>query len=269
VNPIVNIAKQLHLSEIPADNSNIESTIAVANAVLKELVDKNSTKLADHQFHTRISTSESIFSLEACVNCRNNTVYLTPLYFVNRKDVPFTGPDDESLKDNNKLQEFANKLAAHCKIPEKKVTWQDRMNLRMYLAATQKQKKTRDMISFILMHELGHVHHNHYDRERNYQHKFTKGLYLGLNKVTFGIFKKLALNKQSRNHEAEADAFAYKAFPKYAKGGVHLFKTVTKFKPKGLLEKFAYTLFYLSTLSSHGTFTIRGQRIKKYMKSNR
>ena len=267
--PIIKIAKDLNVdtSSIAQDPKNFKNNVLeVARSALLALTKEK--EMENTSLSVKIPTNQSIFDLGAMVSTGNNrtTVYLPSLYLVEREFVPFDGPDDPRLQDNEKLQEFANKLAERCGIEQKKVTWEDRMFLRMYLIAMKDPDKANEALSFILLHELGHVKKGHMTRTKEYKDKLLTPKYLILNIITLGIFKRAALDLQSRKHEAEADAFAYEHTGPTAEGGVYLFKTTSKFKPKGAIETLAYGIFTLSTLSSHGTESSRIKRITRYLK---
>ena len=174
MNPLLHLGQQLNVSNLPANlDGNARDTLQVVDQIIKKLVSEHSKSLDPRDFHSKINTSESIFSLEASIGLLSKTVYLTPLYFIDRSQVPFDGPNDPTLKDTQKLQAFADTLAARCNIPRQIVTWKDRMSLRMYLTATAKPKKISKMMSFVLMHEIGHIHHQHGDRKSAYKSKFS------------------------------------------------------------------------------------------------
>ncbi len=266
MDPISQIAKDLNIDvdQLKITDKRQSPALQVAQEVIKKLGEKSGLNT---QMKVSIETNQSIFDLNASVSGKNGYVYLPPLYFVERDMVPFTGPDDPKLENKEILQRFANRLAYQLKIPPKKVTWEDRMHLRMYLAATEKRERIKDTVNFILMHELGHVFGDHQKRKLDYKKKLSEPLFTIINVLTLGIFKTAALDLQSRKHEKEADSFAYKSeLPNTSLGGIHLFKTVEKFKPKGTVETMAYALFCFSTLASHGTYGARRKYIESHMK---
>jgi hypothetical protein len=186
----------------------------------------------------------------------------------NPADVPFDGPNDKTLKDKEKLQGFADTLAKQCKIPAKKVTWEDRMYLRMYLEAT-KGKNTdanasKNIVSFIISHEIGHVHCGHAEKKTALSKKLSQRKYIIINALTLGIFKKIAQSTQSQKHEKEADEAAFKMSKSNAEGGIRLFSTVHNFKSVGAIEKAAYTAFTVSDFFTHGAYKKRLNQIRAY-----
>ena len=261
MDPISRIAKDLNIVIKPLNSENASK---IADKVIKALAERNHLNIRN--LTPLIDQSHSIFDLGASAG--SDIVYLPPLYFIDRKDVPFTGPEDKTLKDDKKLQEFADSVAKKLRLQHKKITAEDRMHLRMYLEASQDPEKAKDTISFIILHELGHIHKGHSKRKADYQEKLEKPKYQIINLLTLGIFKKAAMDLQSRKHEKEADAFAYSTSSKNAEGGAHLFKVIRKLKPKGTLEKISFAAFHIFTLPSHGTYRSREKRVKDHIRKS-
>ena len=277
MDPISRIAKMLKIdSESPQqDQSESEPDFEKRRQLAKKVVnaiasDQRKTLNITNttEFTVVIPTNQSIFDLSAAVT-RYGNVRLPPLYFIDPAQVPFNGPDDETLDDTEKLQKFANKLANLCQIDEKPVTWQDRMYLRMYLDATKGKnaspEKAKNAIFFIIAHEIGHVHSHHAERRLKTNKKLSERKYTLINLVTFGIFKNIAKSLQSRKHEKEADAIAFNMSDDSAHGGIHLFETVHNFKPVGVTEKAAYALLNFSDFFTHGTYKGRKERIEAHL----
>lgn len=285
IDPMTQLAHEMNI-KIPT-SSQTTKVREIAQELINKLVEE---KLGwkDKKIGLIVNTHQSIFDLNAIATPQN--VYLPPLYFISKDEVlyflatgkspdsqeheiyvPLTGPDDPRLSDNKRLQDFADHLSKKLGIPQKKVTWEDQMHMRMYVTTIHNQdnNKINDTISFIIMHELGHIKEDHKDRKINYRTRLkTEKEYLIVNYLTLGVFEKIALDVQSRKHEKEADRFGYTG--EYAKpaGGVHLFKTVTEFEPQGCKEVMAYALFCFSTLGSHGTYEARMKKIEKYLNKN-
>ena len=238
-----------------------QASIKELQQIAKQAINNYATSRGVNiEFNLSIYTT-NIFSLDAFI--AQNVIYLPPLYFIDRNQVPFTGPDDKSLNDKDKLQKFANHLADLSGIQRKKVTWEDRMTLRLYLSAMKDVDKSSQALAFILLHEMGHSHHQHIHRKFEYANKLSRPKYVILNILTLGIFKRAAIDLQSRHHEKQADAFGAE---KYAEGGRYLFHTVRKFKAKGFTEKMAYQALCISSLFTHGTYAKRESRMKAHIK---
>lgn len=222
----------------------------------------DTNKGSTSQYYVKIERYNSVFGLEASIS--GTSISLSPLYFISRDQVPFTGPDDPNLEDDLLLQQFADNIAKefHDKTTSTKISWKDRMSLRMYLETVKNSDKAKQALTFILLHEIGHAENHHQKRKLAYVNKLSQFKYTLINILTLGIFKRAALDLQSRKHEAEADAFG---FPE-AEGGIYLFKSARKFHPRGCMEHIAYALLCFSCLFSHGTFGAREDRIKTHLK---
>lgn len=185
---------------------------------------------------------------------------LPQLYLIPAEEVPFAGPADPQLEDPQKIRRFK----ATCKFGSE-ISWIDRLFLRLYLTARQDETKAARSLQFILMHELGHVHHKHSEQKRQLLEKFSKPLYVFINFLTLGIFKTLSFLNHSRKCEQEADEFAFTHSKECAEGGLYLFETMKNFKPKGWMEKMSYHILCSALMLSHGSFTMRAHRIKRYL----
>lgn len=254
MSPLERIAQNLNISPKAPDGTRLKS---------RELAEKVVNTLASihgstSDFSVRIS-SPSIFDLSAAITA-DKQVRLPPMYFISRDQVPFKGPNDPYLEDDLLLQDFADTLSKQTfGVPARQVSFADRMYLRMYLDIMQDEPKATEALKFILLHEMGHSEKGHRLQKQAYEKELSE--FPLINTLTLGLFKKIALDSQSRKHEAEADAFGLPA----VQGGIHLFKTIQDFKPNGLIENIAYAIFALSTLPSHGTYATREENLTKHV----
>lgn len=240
--PLLNIANNLNIN---TDFFNSEKTDITDS---KTLLNQIANKLEIVNFKgTVVSAQEGIFNLLA--GATKSFVILPPLYLINRKDIPFTGPHDPYLKNQERVQEFANWLAKECQLTPKKVTRLDLLSLKIALKACEEPEKTNNGLSFITLHELGHIKNNHSERTLKYRKKLKKPL---------GIFNSIAKLRQSNNHEKEADKFAcLHGSKEIINGGIYLFDIFQKFRSSNLSERIFHRLFLISTFFTHPSHSKR------------
>lgn len=251
--PLLNIANNLKI------NTNCFNSEKIDISQTQTLLNQIANKLEITNFKGAfVSAQWGIFNLIAAAT--NSHVLLPPLYLVNRRDIPFTGPHDPHLKNQEKVQEFANWLAKECQLNPKKVTRQDLLSLKMALKACEQPENAANGLSFITLHELGHIKNNHIARIETYLEKLKKPLFFIINILTLGIFCLIAKLRQSNNHEKEADEFAcLRGSKEIIKGGIYLFDTFHKFRSSNLMERIFHCLFLLFASLTH---PIHSKRIR-------
>lgn len=250
------IAQDMGVSCQPYDPEKLTLSAAgaIVNAIAKQLhFPRRLPVFLDH--------SLGIFSLLASAG--KGSVYVSPLYLIDRKDVPFTGPNDPALADLKKLQAFGCALAKKSgSLQPPKITLVDRMSLRLYLKSMENPEAVKNGLEFVLKHELGHIVLNHAARRAAYKEKLNGMLYKVINILSLGIFKMIAQLRQTRKHEREADDFACaNSSAAVAKGGAYIYRIASEYPGKNLLERFAHAMFCLSCTITHSSWTTRAKRI--------
>lgn len=261
MNLFFNLASELRIDPLKGQGKVPYSQEELVQKVMQALVDRYQVS---NYFSSSLDPSDGIFNLVASADSWN--VSVPPLYFVDRKDIPFTGPSDPTLKDEKKVQEFASQICKQFKLQELSVGIRDEMGLRLYLKALECPENAGRALKFVLLHELGHIHLRHFSRSIAYEAKFRKPLFFIINLLTLGIFRGIALLRQSRNHEKEADAFAYKISKDVARGGIYLFKTARDYRFHSSRHSLVNAIANIFGALTHTSLSSRIHAIEKHLK---
>lgn len=193
-------------------------------------------------------------------------IILPPLYLIDRKDIPFTGPDDPQLNNNQVLQQFSEWISSTFNLPKKVVNIKDRLRLKLFLKMLEKPEEAKKSYQFILLHELGHIALNHEDKENAFNKKMKMPLYLMINIFTLGMFALIGRLKLSQSQEKEADAFACKhSTVEMAQGGKHLFEITRNFRSKNFSETLLHLFFCTMLALTHTSLKARSRRIEQHL----
>ena len=128
-------------------------------------------------------------------------INIPPIYLLKREDIPFTSADDPALRMGKDLQKFSDKICAKFGLLHKKVTKEDCMSLRLFLKTMENPEMAVNALVFVILHELGHIFHEHELKMKLYQQELKESHFPAINSLTGGIFDELALLKETRKHE--------------------------------------------------------------------
>lgn len=265
MNIILNISNHLNIdtsldtdSSDGVDLNNNNNTQSENFDILKvnSLFHKISYHLKIDNFAGCIVDTKDIFNIIAETN--ENRLILPPLYFVKREDIPFTGPDDPLLKNQQKIQEFADALCAKFQLPKKKVASLDVLFLKVVLEALRRPEDCINGLSFTILHEFGHIKERHQEKTKLENEKLSQPTFMVVNFLSLGILKPVTKLNQTRTFEKEADLFAcHHGSKEMVEGGVYLFKTIDNYLSETITEKIMHLSFRLYTSFTHTSFADR------------
>lgn len=168
MNIFQHIAMDLKLEPRSSFKEQIDGqTEALAKKVVDALADRHGVM----NYRGLTIDQEKIFSIPAATS--HGRVEIPALFLVNRKDVPFTGPDDPNLNNIKKVQAFANSVADKFHMPHRKIKVVDRIVLQTYLQGfeidptfkkfVEAVKQTMDIV--VISDGLDYVTHKTFAKE--------------------------------------------------------------------------------------------------------
>jgi Peptidase family M48 len=241
---------------VPASlNERAQVVKQVVNHLYKSVVPENQTEIA-------VSPCPSLhFGSFATLG---KEIQFSALLFLASEEIPerfrFNGPDDSRLNDQQLVKDYFNWICEKLEIPAPIRSWdgesaekhyhENHYNaelIRSNLQFLQDPENAKKAIKFILLHELGHVHHNDIMIEQivlilintvsvswpicvaialSWSFAFSIPFVLTAALVSNWGFKIINQFSLYRDHERRADAFAANSDFNAIDGGIYLFKTV-------------------------------------------
>lgn len=195
-----------------------------------------------------------------------DVIYLSPLYaLMLANDVPFTSINDPNFEDIDQLQSFSDDICRRFDFVPKKVDYKDRVCVGLFLKLMEDPEKAKNALKFNLLHELGHIQHNHFDKIQRMKKQINS---VGSHTIDFFSLGAFSVFYSSYTHKAlekEADEFACLYGGQEAReGGAYLFNTIRKYRFKDARERVVHASLIAKSAINHPSLASRSKKIRKY-----
>lgn len=173
---------------------------------------------------------------------------ISPLLLIDSEEIPerfrFANINDPRLNNAALLQDYSDWLHDTLEIPRSQYS-ADKDLLQSNLVFMQDREKAKEAIKFVLLHELGHIHHNDYNLDRilfalsgimsiswpicvalalSWPLSISISFVLGAASLSFFVLGLIQSGPLARFYEYRADLFAAQHCSASIEGGIYFFR---------------------------------------------